>query len=304
MTRAQSLGEIDRQLPLGEEIFLDHVGHFVPDREAARAALARAGFAPTPISIQAAPDPVGGPPRPTGTGNTTAMLARGYVEVLFSTADTALGRELDLALARYLGLHLAALAVADAAAAHRRLAAAGFRMQPLVEMQRPVETVQGPATAAFTIARVVPGEMAEGRLQILTHRTEAAVWQPRWLDHPNGARALTSLTIAVADVAEAAARYTRFTGRAAHACEGGQVLALDRGSIALVTPEAFGRRFPELAIPSLPFMGACGIAVASLAGVEAALRRGGLAARRDGERLVAQFPDALGVGAWVFEVRD
>jgi hypothetical protein len=301
MTRTQSLGEIDRQLPVGEEIFLDHVGHFVPDREAARAALARAGFAPTPISIQANPDPAGGPPRPTGTGNTTAMLSRGYVEVLFRTADTPLGRELDLALARHPGLHLAALAVADAAAAHRRLAGAGFRLQPLVEMQRPVETAHGPSVAAFTIARVVPGEMAEGRLQILTHRTEAAVWQPRWLDHPNSARALTSLTIAVADVAEAAARYARFTGRSAGACEGGQAIALDRGSIALVTPEAFGRRFPELTIPSVPFMGACGIAVTSLASAEAALRRGGLAARRDGERLVAPFPDALGVGAWVFE---
>lgn len=301
MTHTQSLGEIDRQLPLGEEIFLDHVGHFVSDREAARAALALAGFAPTPISIQTNPDPAGGPPRPTGTGNTTAMLARGYVEVLFRTADTPLGRELDLALARHPGLHLAALAVADAAAAHRRLAGAGFRMQPLVEMQRPVETAQGQSVAAFTIARVVPGEMAEGRLQILTHRTEAAVWQPRWLDHPNGARALTSLTIALADVAEAAARYARFTGRSARACEGGQAIALDRGSIALVTPEAFRRRFPELAIPSLPFMGACGIAVTSLASAEATLRRGGLAARRDGERLVAPFPDALGVGAWVFE---
>lgn len=303
MTRAQSLGEIDRQLPLGEEIFLDHVGHFVADREAARAALARAGFAPTPISIQANPDPAGGPPRPTGTGNTTAMLARGYVEVLFRTADTPLARELDLALARHPGLHLAALAVDDAAAAHRRLAGAGFRMQPLVEMQRPVETAQGPSVAAFTIARVVPGEMAEGRLQILTHRTEAAVWQPRWLDHPNGARALTSLTIAVADVAEAAARHARFTGRTARACEGGQAIGLDRGSISLVTPEAFRRRFPELAIPSLPFMGACGIAVTSLASAETALRRGGLAARRDGERLVTPFPDALGVGAWVFEER-
>ena len=141
MTR--SGGEADRQLPLGEEIFLDHVAHFVPDREAARAALARAGFAPAPVSIQVNPDPAGGPPQPTGTGNVTAMLARGYVEILFKTADTPLGRELDAALARHPGLHLAAFAVADARAAHHRLGEAGFRMQPLVEMQRPVDTVQG-----------------------------------------------------------------------------------------------------------------------------------------------------------------
>src|SRR5215468_7171718 len=123
---------VDRQLPREGEIFLDHVGHFVPDPEAASHALARAGFAPTPASIQSNPDPAGGAPRLTGTGNVTAMFARGYIEVLFKTADTPLGRELDAALARYHGVHLAAFSVADAAAAHERLAGAGFRTQPLV----------------------------------------------------------------------------------------------------------------------------------------------------------------------------
>src|SRR6516164_4950296 len=136
--RMPAKSAVDRQLPLGDEIFLDHIAHFVPDREAARAALARAGFAPTPVSIQVNPDPAGGTPRPTGPGNVTARFARGYVEILFKTADTPLGRELDAALARHSGLHLAAFAVADAAAAHRRLGEAGFRTQPLVAMQRPV----------------------------------------------------------------------------------------------------------------------------------------------------------------------
>jgi hypothetical protein len=300
MTSASATNEADRQLPLGEEIFLDHIGHFVPDRDAARAALARAGFAPTPISIQVNPDPAGGAPKPTGTGNVTAMFARGYVEVLFKAADTPLGRELDAGLARYPGLHLAAFAVADAGAAHGRLGAAGFRMQPLVSMQRPADTAEGPDIAAFTIARVVPGEMPEGRIQILTHRTEATVWQPRWLTHPNGAHALTALTIAVADVSEAAARFARFAGRPATAGEGGQTIALDRGRVELVTAEAFSRRFPEIAIPSLPFIGACTIAVGSLTSAEAVLRHGRIAVRRDGMRLVARFPDELGLGAWVF----
>ena len=89
--------------------------------------------------------------------------------------------EFDAALARYPGIHLAAFAVADAATAHRRLATTGFRVRPLVEMQRPVTTETGTGTAAFTIARVEPGQMAEGRIQILTHRTEDTVWQPRCL---------------------------------------------------------------------------------------------------------------------------
>jgi hypothetical protein len=292
--------EVDRQLPQGDEIFLDHIAHFVPDREAAREALARAGFAPTPLSIQVSPDPAGGPPQPTGTGNVTAMFARGYVEILFQTADTPLGRELGAALARHPGLHLAAFAVADAAAVHRRLGTVGLQTQPLVSMQRPVDTDQGPDIAAFTIARLVPGQMPEGRIQMLTHRTEHTVWQPRWLAHPNGARALTALTIAVADVGEATARFARFTGRPAAPCDGGHAIALDRGRIELVTAEAFGRRFPELTIPGLPFIGACTIAVDSLAAAEVALRRGGIATRLDEERLVAPFPTDLGLGTWLF----
>src|SRR5262249_12865661 len=38
-SRTSWSNEVDRQLPVGDEIFLDHIAHFVPDREAARAAL-------------------------------------------------------------------------------------------------------------------------------------------------------------------------------------------------------------------------------------------------------------------------
>src|SRR5215471_18390773 len=46
----------DRQLPTNEEVFLDHLGHFVPDPEAGSRALIRAGFAPTPASVGVNPD--------------------------------------------------------------------------------------------------------------------------------------------------------------------------------------------------------------------------------------------------------
>jgi hypothetical protein len=292
--------QADRQLPVGDEIFLDHVGHFVHDPEAAGRALIRAGFAPAPVSIQTNPDPEGAPPRLTGTGNVTAMLRRGYVEALFKTADTPLGRELDTAMARYPGLHLAAFAVADAADAHRRLGAEGFRMRPLVEMARPVDTDAGPETAAFSIARVEAGEMPEGRIQILTHRTEPLVWQPRWLSHRNGALGLVSIVIAVADVDEAATRFARFTGRSVRTTVFGRTIALDRGSVELVTADALSQLLPELALPSLPFMAAYEVSVRSLDVVEAIFNQTGLPVRRQDKRVVAAFPAELGCGAWLF----
>jgi hypothetical protein len=236
----------------------------------------------------------------TGAGNVTAMFTRGYIETLFKTADTPIGRELDIAMARYPGVHLAAFAVADAVKTHGRLAAGGFRMRPLVEFQRPVDTGAGTGTAAFTVARVEPGEMPEGRIQVLTHRTEHMVWQPRWLSHPNGALGLVSVMIVVADVAEAAERFTRFTARQASPTPLGQTIQLDRGRVELTTPDAFTHRFPDITIPSLPFIASYGIRVKSLATLQDILTRGGLKTRRSADALLAPFPEELGYGAWSF----
>jgi Glyoxalase-like domain len=291
--------EVDRQLPAGEEIFLDHVAHFVRDAEAAQRALIRCGFAPAPISIQVNPDPAGGT-RPTGTGNITAMFERGYAEVLFKTADTPLAREFDAMLEQHAGLHLAAFAVADAEAAHRRLAKTGFAVRDLVRMSRPVDAEAGAATAAFTIARVEPGVMPEGRIQMLTHHTEQAVWQKRWLGHPNGAVGLIDVVIAVADIDEAAARFTRFTGRTARRTSGGAVLQLDRGGVYLVTYDRITERIPEVPVTRLPFMIGYALRVRSLAAAEHAVDRAGLDWHTFENGITAAFPVELGEGAWFF----
>jgi glyoxalase-like protein len=287
--------EVDRQLPVDGEIFLDHVGHFVRDAEAASRALARAGFAPTPQSVQSNPDGT-----LTGTGNVTAMFSRGYIEVLFKTADTPLGREFDLALAGHAGVHLAAFSVADAGGQHRRLSDAGFAMRPLVQFQRPVETETGADVAAFTVVRPERGAMAEGRIQILAHRTEHTVWQPRWLTHRNGALGLVDLVVIGADVAEATGRFVRFTGREAKPTKYGQALVLDRGQVQLFSNDAFAAMFAEIAIPPLPFIGAYAVRVQSIATAEALLRQEGMTVRRLGAALVVPFPQELGAGAWLF----
>jgi hypothetical protein len=291
--------KIDRQLPLQGKIFLDHVGHFVPDPEAASAALAAAGFFATPRSVQVNPDGKGGVAL-TGTGNVTSMLRSGYIEVLYKTADTALGRELETAISRYAGVHLAAFAVADASSAHHRLQSSGFRVRPLAHMERPVETEAGPDIAKFTVARVEPGEMAEGRIQILTHHTEAAVWQPRWLTHPNGALGLIDVVIVTGNIDEAADRFSRFTGAAVADSAFGKAIRLDRGGVALMPAESFSRLKPDIAIPSLPFIGLYAIAVRSLAALRESLRRGGLSFAAHDGFVLAHFPSALGVGGWVF----
>jgi hypothetical protein len=287
----------ERRLPLSGELYLDHVAHFVASREEAAAGLTRAGFSATPISIQTD----GG--KLTGTGNVTAMMTRGYVEVLFKTADTPLGQELDRGLAQYPGVHLIAFAAADARAESLRLKSAGFLTGPIVELRRPVTTQTGNAEAAFTVARVEAGQMAEGRIQILTHRTESAVWQPRWLNHPNGARGLLDVVVAVSDIGEAAARYVRFTDRNSRTSRLGQTVLLERGAVHLTDATTFARLVPGLAIPGLPFIGAYAIHTESLIATAQELRaRGNTFEQRD-RMLFAHFPKELGTGAWIFVER-
>ena len=302
MPASSSAPDVDRQLPAGDEIFLDHVAHFVRDADAASRAFARCGFAPTPVSIQVSPDPAGGV-SPTGTGNVTAMFTRGYVEVLFKTSDTPLAYEFDAALDHRAGLHLVAFAVADAAQAHRRLAADGFAVRPLVNMSRPVDTEAGPGRAAFTIARVQPGVMAEGRIQMLTHHTEQTVWQRRWLRHPNSAIGLIDVMIAVADVGEAAQRFVRFTGRAATPTPGGALIRLDRGSVYLVSHDRVTERLPEVPITSLPSIVGYAVRVQSLAAAEAAVDDADLDWHAFDDGIAAAFPAELGEGAWFFVER-
>jgi hypothetical protein len=160
--------------------------------------------------------------------------------------------------------------------------------------------MSGPGIAAFTVVRLERGAMAEGRIQFLTHRTEDTVWQPRWLSHPNGALGLTDPVIASADVAEAAARFERFTGRPSVPTRFGRAVRLDRGEVHLVSGEDFAALLPEIAAPRLPFLGAYAVRVQSLPALEDLLLRQALPSRRIGAALLVPFPPELGVGAWVF----
>src|SRR5580658_3067247 len=124
LTRPDWRTAMSAQLPEVGAVFLDHVAHFVAEMDPAAAALERWGFRLTPFTPQT--NRVDGRPVAAGTGNRCAMFRRGYVEILATTGDTPLARQLNERLTRHVGIHLAAFSSADAAAEHHRLAAAGF----------------------------------------------------------------------------------------------------------------------------------------------------------------------------------
>ena len=250
------------QVPQPGQSVLDHVGLFVPDMDAAAAALERWGFIVTPLSVQSHSLGPGQPVVPAGTANRMAMLGLGYLEMLTPIADTPIAGQLRDAIARYTGMHLIAFGSGDADADHARLARNGFDPIPVVRLQRTIEIPGGQDTARFGVVRVPPGTMAEGRVQFCQHLTPDLPWQARWLDHPNHVDGLCDALLCVADPEEAAARYARFVGRTPVPLgDAGWLLNLERGRLAFFTRDELARRMPRLAVPALPFM--AGVAMSS-----------------------------------------
>jgi hypothetical protein len=241
-----------RQLPQGDEIFLDHHGHFVPDMDAASAALERLGFTLTPYAAHTMRTAPGEEPKPSGTGNRCIMLRESYIEVLCAVGHAPMAQQLRTAVDRYTGIHLMAFTTPDAEAHHARLTEAGFEMQPLVHLTREVEG----GILRFSVVRMLPGQMAEGRIQFLTHNTPGLLWREELMDHPNKVVSMTDVVMASADVAGATARFQRYLGIAPKACNGGARFTFGRGSLTILTPEALEAVLPGIAIPDLPFIAA------------------------------------------------
>lgn len=284
--------------PVGT-INLDHLAYFVPDQDACAAALHALGFAPTPFSLQYHRLEPDAPLVEAGTGNHCAMLREGYLEFLAPLADTPVAATLRNAIDRYVGVHSIVFGSADAAADHTRLAHAGFAPAPVIDLRRTVGTASGDGIARFSVVRVPPGTMAEGRIQYCQHHTQELVWQTRWLDHPNCVTGLRSVFVAVEDLDAVAERYRRFTGIEASAEADVRRFSTHRGRVELYAPAALAAHL-GLRAPTLPWIAGCELASSDVARTHRVLANRGLAMRWIGERrLLVTAPASVG-GVFLF----
>ncbi len=180
-------------------------------------------------------------------------------------------------------------------AAQAHLAAAGFAPQPVIDLERTVDE----GTARFSVVRVPPGTMAEGRVQYCQHHTPELVWQQRWLAQPNRARALAGVVLCVEEPAEAAARYGRFVGREPQPCAWGLVLRLDRGRLMFTDPPRLAQLMPGLTLPALPFIAALVVISDDLSATRAVLDGHGVpAVELGGSALAAAMPGGIAGSVW------
>lgn len=289
-----------KQVPDPGKLTLDHVAHFVPDIDRASRALERLGFTLTPFSAQSHRLEPGGPLMPAGTGNRCVMLESGYLEFLTPTGDTMIANQLRAAIKRHVGVHLIAFGTATPEIDHARLSQAGFEPLHPVELQRNIERASGTGVARFTVVRVLPGCMPEGRIQFCRHHTPELLWQPRWMRHANGAAALTGVLVCVEDPEGTAQRYSRFTGLPPHLAGNCWRIDTSRGFLLFVPPETVQRRF-GITPPALPWIAGYTLSCDRVQSARSRLLAAGFEVRSlDAGRFFVVLPPELG-GLAVFE---
>ncbi len=223
-------------------IDLDHVAIGGPALPALVAAYERLGFTLTPLARH----------RGLATGNRCIMLRQGYLELIALVAPSAPAEGFDAILARYDGLHIVALGIDDAAATLDRLRRAGLDVPGIAPLARPVDDAD-PDGAQARFERLPLPDAPEGRIQLIRHLTREAIWQDRFMAHPNNAVALEEVVLAVPAPAETAARFSRLAGLPVTPDPaGGFALALPHGRVRIVPPEAVARIFPGVAPPAVP----------------------------------------------------
>ncbi|HEX6414009.1 MAG TPA: VOC family protein [Burkholderiales bacterium] len=273
----------DRQRPPPGELCLDHLGHFVPDLDAAAAVWEKLGFAVTPLSVHQ----VGG--KPAGTSNRCVMLDEGYLELLAPTADTPNARRVRERMKRFVGVHLACFGTPTAEAEHQRLAAHGFEPDPLVRLERKIETGD---TVRFAVVYVPPDKMPEGRVQYCEHLTPREVWREGFVNP----FALRAVYVVADEPEEAAARWGRFGGLLPRPEDGLVRLDTKRGRVVIGTR----KRLAQLLGEAPPAPALAGYALGCGDPEEFARRCSKAGLRVQGKAV--RLPAALG-GTWLLESR-
>jgi hypothetical protein len=265
-------------------VALDHVGVVARDLTALARQYERLGFTLTPFARQS----------DGRIGNRCAMLQQGYIELLSVVDPNASSATLDRFLARYAGIHILAFAIEDEQAVLGRLCRGGIAAPSVIQLDRAIDD-RDPAGPRARFALIQLPDQPEGRINLVHHLTPEALWQDRFLHHPNNAAVLAEVMIGVGDPAEVAARLSRLVGCSAVPDPvGGFALDLPRGRVRLLPDTALPSVFPDLEVSGLPRI--IGLTVCTTDGnsaIRKLLVERDIAHRRHGDALLVD-PDAAG----------
>lgn len=269
-----------RDGPANTDLRLDHVGIATADLAAGRTAMERLGFSLTPLSVHSGSTVPGGPVLPWGSGNHCAMFKEGYLEILGLT-DPEKFSSVKGMLSRYEGLHIVAIACAEAQRTHAALTARGVNAEAPRILQRDAAFgTSGTETrkAEFRNIYLDSRQFPEARFIIIEHLTREVLWQPHLLEHPNGAQSIDAVYLASAEPADTVANLSKVLGNPTD--RGGlSHFRLEAGSIFVSSPEALRAVASVFEGATVHPAAAVRVKVASLERVRELLIRRGISVR-------------------------
>ncbi|MGK8557955.1 VOC family protein [Nocardia gipuzkoensis] len=233
------------------------------------------------------------------TANRCALFGGSYIELLGIVDESAPDQWHTKAMAdQYEGFRLLNLETTDAEAAREQLLTAGVRASGVLDLERDVETENGVRAVRARAVHVDPASTPEAMLGVAQHLTREYVHQPRYLSHPNGARAIAAVLIVAAD-AEADAiidRYARILGAPVVRKGPRTVLEMDAAQLEIVRASQAEAVLPGEPAPAQSYLAAMTIAVADLAVARGVIENSGVPFRETAEGFFVSARDAHGAG--------
>ncbi len=243
---------------------LHHVGVINANLDQLAACYEKLGFTLTPVSMPRIPLTAGGKPELLGAGNRCAMFRKNYLELLgVIDADrwkqiTRVQRgpfDIEVPLHRYAGLHVMHFGTDHIEQVRERLKAQGTPCSDIRLFQRDVQTPDGEQTMRARSMHFPPGSDPEALIQIAQHDTPELIFQPRYMDHANGATGITGIMICVQQAAEYAAKYERYTGHTFTRMDDNYYTAdLGHSKMVVLGPTYMTDILPDYKVPDLPFL--------------------------------------------------
>jgi len=217
---------------------LDHLMTYVADLDAAGAAFERLGFRLTPVSHITT----------MGIANRLVLMrartpgAANFIELMGVTDASLLPPPMREVLSGRQGIKSMVMMTADAQAAHRMLAGAGYPFAPPSHVRREW-TIPGKGSVWPEFDVLLPIQ-APLTFNVCQYHNVDLYLREDWLEHPNTARSLVAAIGVAADAKAAVAYCERLFGMAA-ICgdDGGYAVSPGRTELVLYDVEAFEARF-------------------------------------------------------------
>lgn len=276
-----------------------HVGIVNRDLDTMAARYRSFGFTLSPRSRHLLSERPGAPLTAGCTANMCVLFGDSYIELLGIVDESAPDPwHTKQMVEQFEGLRILSLDTGDAAATEARLGAAGLPTSGVLDLERPVDTEDGPATLRARSVHLDPRTTAEGYIGAAQHLTREYVRQPRYLTHPNGAHGLASILIVAQDAQMGAIiqRYRDILGTAAETA--GPATVLERGGarIEIVPASAVARVLPGETPPAPSYLAALTIRVDDVDHARTFIAGTGIGTRTTEAGFFVSGRDACGAG--------